>query len=197
MIERRYMTSLTDEELMLLDAMWDGDCALWMLQKDQYQSMTDLPYCHNLEDETLIETLGILATQGLVRDYLYVYAETEDKRYFGLTPEGGAWWELERKPDWDNFCYSAERDGKWFVESPSLETAMNYAQWAYEAGWGASHPTKLQIIEKPMYRFLPWYDFPVVYELFGILQPKTYNLDLDSYHERRTWWMDIPELLDL
>jgi len=196
MKDRRHMTDLTDDEVALFDAMWDGDCAFWMLQRAHYQAVTDLPYTHGLDDLALIETLKRLTERGLVRSYLYVYAETDDRRYFGLTPEGGAFWELERKPDWDTFCYSSERGTRWFVESPSKETANAFAQWAFDAGWGASHRDQLTLIEKPNYRFLTWYDFPVVYELSGVLQPKTYRLDWDTYHERRTWWLDIPELLD-
>jgi len=197
MIERRYMTELNDDELALFDAMWDGDCALWMLQQDNYQEITDLPYSHQLSDSELREVLNSLKDRDLVRAYLYVYANTKDKRYYGLTEKGGAYWELERKPDWDSFCYSGEHDGIWSVESPSLQTAQAYAQWAYDAGWGAPHPDTLEIIEKPTYRFLPWYDFPLVYELSGTAQPKTYKLDWDEYENHRTWWLDLNELLDL
>ncbi|MEO1286525.1 MAG: hypothetical protein AAFV93_02065 [Chloroflexota bacterium] len=197
MIDRRHMTELSDDEVMLLDALWDGDCALWMLQQAHYQATTDLPYCHRYTDEQLLEALSSLTERGLLRAYLYVYAETDDKRYYGLSQEGGAYWELERKPDWDAYVYSDERDGLWSVESASLATAYDYARWAYDAGWGAPHWQTLTQIEKPMYRFFPWADFPLVYELCGEAQAKTYQLNWDDYHERRTWWLDIPELLDL
>ncbi|MEL6403200.1 MAG: hypothetical protein AAFR81_02445 [Chloroflexota bacterium] len=197
MIKRRHMTSLSEDELILFDALWDGDCAWWMLTQENYQDITDHSYTHTLSDAELTDTLASLVERGLVRAYLYVYAETDDRRYFGLTPNGGALWELERKPNWERYCYTFLDDSSWLLESASLATAQAYARWAHDAGWGAPSRDNLQVIEKRTYRFLPWKDFEVVYTLQGQSLDATYKLDWEQYEQRRIWWQNLNELRSL
>ncbi|MEO1644155.1 MAG: hypothetical protein AAFR67_03135, partial [Chloroflexota bacterium] len=64
------MTSLSDNELILFDALWDGDCAWWMLTQENYQDITDHSYTHTLSDVELTDTLASLVERGLVRAYL-------------------------------------------------------------------------------------------------------------------------------
>jgi hypothetical protein len=191
MLLRTGKTTLTDNELILFDALWDADCAWWMLRQREFEDFM-LTYTHNMSDAELVKTLGALQQRGLLREYLYVYAENGDKRYFGLTPESGALWEAEREPIWDKYVSAYVYDGRYVVESPSLEIARQYMRVMQQVDSAA--PEQVIQIDKPNYRLLSWKDFPMVYEFSGGIEQESGYFDWDGYLNELDWWRDIHEL---
>lgn len=185
-------TSLTNNELILFDALWDADCAWWMLHQSDFNDFM-LPESHNLSDDELAQLLNELVLRGLLREYLYVYAENPDKRYFGLTPKGGALWEAERNPIWSKYVSAYVYEGRYVVESPSLKTAQNYMRTMQKVD--AAAPQSLIEVHKPNYRLLGWKDFSLVYEISGGIASDTGSFDWDGYLDNLDWWRDVHELI--
>lgn len=191
-LKRSKKTDLTDNELILFDAIFDGDCSFEMLTKDNIREYGHLPYAHDLDDDALQALLTELVDKGLLRTFVYAYADdTDDTDYYGLTQKGGDLWEAERNPDWERYIYTRqyfEDDLRiWAVESVSLNAAQNYLQVAREGGFGA--PDEVTLVRKPNHLFLPWKTFPLVFELYGEASE-----DL-SFAMPLKWWRTIPDLL--
>lgn len=190
-LSRTHKTPLTDDELILFDALWDNDCAWWMLRQNHFADFM-LPYTHNLSNSSLENTLQNLTKRDLLREYLFVYAENDDKRYYGLSFQGGALWEQERHPLWEKYVSFYVHDGRYIVESSSLETAIEYMRVMQKVDSCA--PKEIVQIDKPNYRLLSWKDFPMVYELSGVAQKNDSKFNWDVYLNRLDWWSDLHEL---
>lgn len=191
-LKRTGETALSDDELVIFDALFDGDCSFSMLTKDNVREQGQLPYNHSLNDADLRESLNQLVENGLLRTFVYAYADDmEDSQYFGLTKKGGQLWEQERQPNWERYIYvqQYEEDDMliWSVESASLAAAQGYMEVAKQAGLGA--PEDLTLVRKPNHQFLPWKNFPLIFELYG---EATEELDANLPLK---WWRNIPELI--
>ena len=190
-LSRTNKTSLTDDELILFDALWDNDCAWWMLQQEDFGDFM-LPNSHSLSDAELETMLQNLVQRELLRDYLFVYAEHADKRYYGLSPQAGSLWAQERKPVWEKYVSFYIHEERYIVESPSLETAVQYMRVMQQVDSAA--PQAFVQIDKPNYRLLPWKDFSMVYELSGAAEESHRTFDWDAYLNYLDWWSDLNEL---
>jgi hypothetical protein len=108
---RRYASSLTDDELILLDPMFDSPHRPRAFYHSNYQDLFNTPYCHCLSDSDVEAALVRLCGAGVVG--------YSNGRY-ALTADGGRLWEAERDPPWPMYCYEAEghQDGGrlWDVE---------------------------------------------------------------------------------
>jgi hypothetical protein len=96
---RQYTSSLTDDDVILLDPMFDSPHRPRAFYRSNYRDLFNTSYCHRLSDGDVDAALRKLCEAGLVRHF--------DARY-GLTPAGGLLWEAERNPPWSMFCYESE-----------------------------------------------------------------------------------------
>lgn len=102
---RSELTSLSNDELILLDVMFDKSVTFQQLRgrdfglRWNYQS-------HSLDDEQLRETLLRFMALGWIdnsEDKPFKVGDGSDHR-FSLTPVGGHYWELERRPRWNRYA---------------------------------------------------------------------------------------------
>ncbi len=198
MMWRTGQTGLTDTQLLLCDALFDGGGYVYSLWDEEAAERQD-----GLESYTLdAATLATMQESGWVQRYYAPYDAAGYRRHVRLTPAGGALWAQERLPDWQRYCYAMtyqdDTRRMWSVDSPSLETARAYLNAAYQLGMGAPHPDSVQHMEMPHHRLLPWKDFPLVHRLYGQQGATTFDeAKRPAYHEMLSWWRNVPELIQL
>lgn len=193
-------THLSDDELLLLDALFDKGGYWQMLRRDDFAKRHALPHSHTLDDNALQHTLARLREDALLQAYYAPYDAPDYRQHWMLTPRGGALWQRERLPDWSRYCYATtyydDTRALWRVESPALATAQAFAQTAHALGMGAPSPQTLQHMELPQYQMLPWKSFPQVHRLFGARGATTFD-DSAAYDAALAWWRTVNELIAL
>lgn len=97
---RSYSSSLTDDELVILDVMFSGSVTWPMLRQVHFRNQFN-EAAHSLSDTQLVETLHRLLDMGIIvrRDETF-----RGHRRLAMTPAGGELWSSERQPVWDRFC---------------------------------------------------------------------------------------------
>ena len=195
---RTFRTSLTDDELMLFDALFDAWDTLESLSPENFCVSHNLPYTHGLSAGAV--------TQGLIQRGL-IRCRTEhgpaaDFTWLTLTAAGGSLWTLEREPVWDRYSTdgswpSDTGDGSWTlsVRSPRLDTARAFLNTASRCGL---HAVSLELLPREttsVEDLIPWHIFEVVYELqVPVSSPRSERVDWSLYEKERSWWRTIREL---
>jgi hypothetical protein len=192
---RTKRTSLTDDELLLFDFMFDVFVPFHVLSREAYRIHMNVGYTHRLEDDELRRTLHGLQRRKLVRrkrgrgDWCY-----------GLTAHGGKMWTLERRPVWSKYVsawVSSDDSGTEFwleISSPSTKTAEAFLATATETRlyfpFGAVHQQ-----HRGRSRLLYWKTFPRI----TLLKVRTNEVDLPKtdwkrYAKERIWWRFVGEI---
>jgi hypothetical protein len=196
-------TTLSDDALLLCDALFDGGgyvYALWDEEAAERQTILDAP---SPDITALQDVLQTMLTAGLVQRYYAPYDAEGYRQHVRLAPAGGELWQKERLPDWNRYCYAMtyqdDTRRMWSVDSPSLDTARAYLDTAYHLGMGAPPPESVQQMAIPQHRLLPWKDFPMIYRLYGLQGASTFDAtdDAPAYYDRLQWWRNVPELVRL
>lgn len=193
---RTDVTELTDNELIIMDALFDRPRPMWHLQDEYFCEEVNFPaeHAHTLDVYELMDVVG----RFIARDWL-----TREKRgkeiWHGLTPAGGELWEIERRPDWDRYVRTSSWSEptasipQWIAEvvSPSVEIAVAF--------WKCDRDVKVEkaaltILED--YPLVYWKKFPAVYQIIAPYSPLLDwpSVDWDVYEENRVWWRDLMEL---
>jgi hypothetical protein len=199
--KRTHRTALTDDELMLFDAMFDAWDTPESLLPENYRTSHNLPYCHGLDAAALRRVTQALIDGGLLR------SRTErgprgDMTWLALTERGGALWTLEREPLWDRYCIDSSwptepDDGSWTlsVRSPVLETAQAFLNAARRCNLHDVDLDRVTVEMKPREALVPWRMFEDVYELrTRVPRPESGPVDWGLYEKERTWWRTVLEL---
>jgi hypothetical protein len=109
-LKRTHTTSLTDDELILLDVMFSGGAPFRMLRQSVFTDQWNCPP-HNLDDCQLGDTLDRFCSTGMLESDLVSFRDARQMYYY-MTPHGGSSWESERTPIWDRYamdtCWSLE-----------------------------------------------------------------------------------------
>ena len=95
---RTNKTSLTNNQLLILDVIFDGGAKPSMLRQRYFAEQWHAP-SHSLSDEQVNSTIK----QWLIDGVLEVHSG-EDGRYVTMTQAGGDMWAAERCPIWDRYC---------------------------------------------------------------------------------------------
>jgi hypothetical protein len=202
-VARTRRTALTDDELCLLDALFDCTDRARMLGRDAVLAR-NLPYTHNLDDDGVELALRRLGQAGLVR-LRPADARPDLGPRVELTPSGGTLWEMERGPDWNRFCRDSsmpDRDGAWVLSVIAMDEAVgdDFLETAIAC--------KLHAADLPQARrrwvrvsLVPWQPERRVVEWRVPLAPPDETpprlVDWAAYEANRTWWRSITELLTL
>jgi hypothetical protein len=200
-LKRTDKTSLLDEELLILDVLFDSMDTFESLVKENYASWHNLPYSHHLELGSLRDLLNQLINNGIIGSH----AEGHDDRiFYGLTETGGKLWELERAPDWERYCtdYSTvDEHGTWTlcVESPSVGTAKAFMGCANHCRLYGFNPDEIRMttLSKEYLSTVYWKAFSTVCSMSVTTEalPKTNQVDWNDYEVRRSWWSNLAELV--
>ncbi|MBI5928626.1 MAG: hypothetical protein HY862_04915 [Chloroflexi bacterium] len=202
---RTYATNLSDDELILLDALYAGSIEFAGLLAENFREATELDYVHHFSYEELVQVVDGMVGRG-VMDLLRMADDDEDEDIrVGLTGAGGGLWEQEREPDWQRYCVyfmgtEMDLDGNevWFaeVQSPTFDTAAEFLEVAIESGlFPEVDLEQMEIQEYVGENLVGWRSFEVVLVLrvpCGAVEEDT-PVDWDLYEEKRTWWTDLME----
>ena len=198
---RTHGSGLTDDLLLIFDALFDRYDTLPSLLRGNYWSYHNLPYTHDMADHEVGEAIRGLMSDGLVTSRV----KRGSKRtitFYGLTAAGGRVWEVEREPRWDRFCVDFSDDAEdggpgWQVlQSPSAETLWEFLEVAGRCGLEEIDPSRASMTLHRDYELVPWKTFPAVYELRAPAaegQPARIT-DWALYESGRTWWRCVMEL---
>jgi hypothetical protein len=199
-LKRTRKTNLIEEELLILDVLFDASDTFEALVRENYASSHNLPYTHSLDAGSLRALIDKLMRNGIVQSHT---SGPSNRLFYGLTEAGGKLWEVERAPDWERYCADSstlDETGKWIlsVESPSITTAKAFVTCAKDCLLYRFNEddirTKTRIEDK--ISTVEWRAFPSVCSI----SVRTYPLpeinlvDWNTYESHRTWWRGLTEL---
>ena len=199
-LKRTNKTNLIDEELLVLDVLFDSSDIFESLVKENYGSWHNLPYSHGVETGILRDLVDKLIGDGIVTSQT---SSPGNKVFYALTEAGGKLWEAERAPDWERYCtYSStpEENGNWIlvVESPSIATAKAFVDCADRCRLYGFNQDEIRVttsIEKSL-STVYWMVFPTVCSMSVTMYPLP-NItlaDWNEYENRRIWWSSLTAL---
>jgi hypothetical protein len=87
---RTNKTWLTDDQLVLLDVLFDKDTPFWLLRREDFLERVNLGYAHSLDDGELHANL-----RGLVEHEVLTAECDGGETYFRMTAGGGELWSQE------------------------------------------------------------------------------------------------------
>jgi hypothetical protein len=194
---------LTDDELILFDALFDTADRLGMLRRERFADH-NLPYTHDFDDKELERAVRRLGNTGLVR-----IRPAVDRPDLGpwvdLTVAGGTLWEIERLPDWARFCRTSSepdaRSGRWELSIVATEEPVvdDFSETALACGLYAFEPGDMRRRLRRS-RLVAWLAERRVVEARVPLAPESNaggRVDWGLYEAQRTWWRTVPELATL
>ena len=201
---RTFRTSLTDDELLLFDALFDVWDTPESLLPENYRAWHNLPSGHGLDAAALTGTIQALIERDLMRSRTEQGPRGE-MTWLGLSDRGGGLWEFEREPPWSLYCTdgcwpSEAGDGAWMlsVRSPALQTARAFLTVAERCKLYDVDPDLVTIGLSPGQELIPWREFAAVYEVrVPIAEPTSGSVDWIEYEKHRIWWRNIAELSGL
>lgn len=202
--KRTFRTSLTDDELMLFDALFDVWDTLESLSPENFSVSHNLPYTHGLDAAAVKGTTERLIQRGLLQCRTK-HGSRGNITWLALTAAGGSLWTVEREPVWDQYCTDASwpnetAEGSWTlsVRSPRLETARAFLNTARRCGLYDVSLEQLITTESVVEELIPWHTFGAMYELrVPVSSPASQPVDWVLYERERTWWHNIRELLTM
>lgn len=96
---RSHETTLSDEELLVLDGCYHGWVTPQQLSESTYRLAFNCRHSHGLVDNELRGCVDRLRNRGLLAIESTLHSTT-----IRATRYGGSQWEAERRPPWDRFC---------------------------------------------------------------------------------------------
>lgn len=196
---RTNLTSLTNDELLLFDFLFDCSTPRKFLYRRNYSESMNCLYNHSLSDREVDDTMVRMESEGLVESHC------RDVRYgisYSLLPAGGELWEQERKPVWDRYCSGrlyTEVGVKWIELKCSTREIGESALRATDAAH--LHSLDIDHIELKYHRendcLVYWKKSPHVFVLRCRRRKSDAMLDWEIYESRRKWWRTIDELVNL
>src|SRR4051812_30655548 len=97
---RTHSTSLTNDELLILDAMFSKGATTPQIRRSNFLAQwNEEP--HNLDDAALEEALQGLLHNGIIAQTQH---ECRGYHYWAMTQAGGEVWFAERCPIWNRYC---------------------------------------------------------------------------------------------
>lgn len=207
---RTNKTDLTDDELMLFDALFDHWCFESGLRSEKFGELHNFPYKHTLSDERLLQVLDNLHKRKLIksRKGLHIRKDKGIKiktNSFTLTSEGGKLWSLERNPDWNKYCINptvVKLEGS-TVEtlSPSRQTLEEHVNLERDLLYnelGVSIKVTFKTLEH--YHLTPWKRFSKIYaaswfEPFCLIRESEW-MKSDCWRKTTNSWSSVNDLLE-
>jgi len=199
-LKRTHKTNLLEEELLLLDVLFDSNDTFESLVKENFASWHNLPYSHDLDAGTLEELINKLIGKGILRS---TNPGPGNREFYGLTEIGGKLWEVERVPDWDKYCTDSstmDENGTWIlsVESPSITTARAFLACANDCFLYRfnSDEIRMTTLMDTKIAKVDWRIFQTVCSISVTTYPmlETHEMDWNEYEKKRTWWRSLLEL---
>jgi hypothetical protein len=97
---RTNRTWLTDDQLILLDVLFDVAVSFKRLRAEDFGERWNVRYSHQLDDAQLQCALRWLCEHGV----LEIERDADGTAFHRMTAAGGALWSEERCPVWERYC---------------------------------------------------------------------------------------------
>lgn len=197
---RTHATWLSDDDLILLDVMFDGSAMASMLGARHFLDQWNMPP-HGLSDEQLQCRLRWLCEHGVLDSIA-----DDDGTRLQITAAGGELWSRERCPVWERYCtekYRTTRQGLTLmtVVAVSPEVRDDFLRlWLY-------YPARRRTATIADVGLIPWRPFGRLYVGMATYQEITdWSCDEHSevieacrgystrLEEGCTWWRTVGEL---
>lgn len=95
---RTNATYLSDDELILLDILFQWGSPASLLRRKHFHAQWNLGYSHNLDDDQLRCRLRWLCEHGVLT------VERDERKCLQITQHGFELWSQERCPVWEQYC---------------------------------------------------------------------------------------------
>ena len=195
---RTKCTELTEDQLILLDVLFNGGAAYRLLRRSVFRGQWNLGYAHDLDDVELGHELNRLCEQGLLE-----IVSDESRSWFRTTPHGGALWSEERGAIWARYFESRQTEtlsGRILMSVTAVSAQIRDDYLSLRAP--PSSRVRTATITNHRY-FVGWKRFP---ELFVGVVTYAFRTDLthdesEEEYERlqiaeleRSWWHSVSQL---
>lgn len=191
---RTHATSLTDDELILLDVLFSHHGTSYRLLRQRDFVAQWNCQSHALNDDQLAETLNRMVNVG----WLETWEHGNRGCCYRMIPAGGRQWELERAPEWDRYAidrYGETRSGEPLVTiaATTAERRDDFWRIGCEVGMLAHSLGRVRRATIRNHALIPWKTFPAIYVLVARLDDWAVSSDWRALEERRTWWRCVRE----
>ena len=202
---RSHATSLSDDELLILDVMFRHGVTITMLRRCNFVSQFAAE-SHSLDDDALQDTLQRLVQNDVIE-------RSDDQScghcYYDMTRRGGELWSAERCPIWERYCtdsYPMNIRGRTLVtvKAVSAEIRDDFLRIWPENSARCRHALIRDV------GLIHWYPFEQLHVGFAAYsedrcpeRPSHEELELwqekrlhhwRRVEEERTWWRSVAEL---
>jgi hypothetical protein len=198
-LKRTNATSLSDDELTLLDVMFDCGVPYHMLRQCMFMDYFNREP-HNLDDVQLRNVIDRFCQQGILTSESEVVGN-QNRVFFQLTGQGGALWESERTPIWEHYAtdqYRGTRSGKTMISilAVSENVLDTFWQFGTEVGMWPNQRVRIRrrrLANRPL---ISWKTFPEIFAGVAILEGRDPLQIVDGtlFDARRSFWRDVLEL---
>jgi hypothetical protein len=194
-------TWLTDDQLILLDILFNRGTSYRLLRREGFLDQWNLGYAHGLDDSELKCNLRWMCEHGILEP-----KRDGDRVWYQMTRAGGEIWSWERCPDWDRYCmeqYKTTSRGRTMMTVSCVSAKVRddfLALWLLEA-------PRCRSITVSDWGLIRWHPFGTLYVGIATYEeqrewtPKDFFLWLkrnEAHAERlengRSWWRFVPEL---
>lgn len=191
--KRTHATSLTDDELILLDCLFNCDAPPAFLSREGWSELWRVSP-HNLTNRKLRQAIKRLVSSGMLQ-----MNRDNGRSHLSMTEMGGRAWEAERLPVWSRFAmhrFVLMKSGKTqhTIFAMTSQTRDEFWDIGLDIGY---FPSTFGPIERSVRQNQSLIDWKPSSEIFVL------NVELDGwdvrdfarqeYEERRTWWRGVRE----
>jgi len=196
---RTHASSLSDDELVIFDFLWDAGAPVSLLYGQVLPLHANTSYSHSIPDSELHGHLLALVERGLLEvgtsDMGPAHARCPTD-VFDLTGAGFVAWESERLPDWSRYIQDGCLDARLTVAAPSLQVGMRFVEVCRCTGlWNIADVEALHRVETGV-QLLPGKTFDEVhfFDMPTLEEDSHRQVDWAQYQSERIWWRTIGEL---
>lgn len=199
---RTHSTELTEDELLILDVMFEYSVTYPMLRTCNFVPQFNAQP-HALDDESLKSTLVSFARRGItvVDDDVF-----QGDHYISISPKGGEFWASERQPKWERYCtdsYPATIRGRTIM---SVKCTTSWVRDDF-LRLQPEFPARTKSATIKDIGLIHWRDFGKLYiGLASYAEPRRWTPDefdqwlpkhldhIDRVEKERSWWRTVGEL---
>lgn len=204
-MKRTQATSLTDDQLILLDVLFEGGrTPAWLLRKDVFHDQW-LHFPHEFEQHQLVAVLDQMVQDGVLASSIC----QDEGRFFNMpcyqmTRLGGELWSSERKADWSRYAterYDELPSGRPYVMiiATTIETLDNFWAVGCESSFFAYTTGRVKrAVLTRIHNCNPirWIPFPKLHLLTAELDHWMGGLDPENkFDAKRQFWRTASELM--
>lgn len=202
---RTHRTSLTDDELILLDVLFTWRISFVHLRRVNFAVQFNRA-SHDLDDAQLRETLKRFCQEGiLITEPPDAHLGMKDYgEWFEITRRGGELWESERAPVWERFVsgrYSSLSNGKEMISfcGPSARICEDFLRAYWDYGVWKWRLRRVRLFQITNHELLPWKSFPTLYVAVGapgaaVPIEEGLRRAWSLVESRRSAWSNVEEL---